>query len=146
MAYFQCEGGLISANTEIPAAAEHCSTLARRDPLVDEAFTTESFCSTRTCNQTVMSAGRYRENRAKSALLNQDHARLCTFVHGVSGGFLVGRTSSRRPTSNRGYLCPGQPLIAATRTSKVLAARGCSKRAPVRSGSESGDLMSHRKG
>ena len=41
---------------------------------------------TRTCNQTVMSAAPWREVRAKSAFLDQDHSRLCAFVHGVSAG------------------------------------------------------------
>jgi len=41
---------------------------------------------TRTRNQTVMSAGLYREVRAKSAFLDQDHSRLCAFVHEVSAG------------------------------------------------------------
>src|SRR5438445_13460756 len=41
---------------------------------------------TRTCNQTAMSAGFYREIRAKSAFLDQNHSRLCAFVHGVSAG------------------------------------------------------------
>jgi hypothetical protein len=41
---------------------------------------------TRTCNQTVMSAAPWREIRTKSAFLDQDHLRLCAFVHGVSAG------------------------------------------------------------
>lgn len=45
---------------------------------------------TRTRNQTVMSAVPYREMAANSVFLINDRARSCTFVHGVSAGFLVG--------------------------------------------------------
>jgi hypothetical protein len=37
-------------------------------------------------NQTVMSAGLCQEFQEKSAILDQDHSRLCAFVHGFSAG------------------------------------------------------------
>ena len=40
----------------------------------------------RTFNQTVMSAVPYRKNRANSVIPDQDRARSCAFVHGVSAG------------------------------------------------------------
>jgi len=42
-----------------------------------------------------MSAASYQKTRTKSAIVVSSRAFLCTFVHGVSVGFLVGDNNSR---------------------------------------------------
>jgi len=76
---------------------------------------------TRTLHQTVMSAVSYRKIPAESAFPDQDHPRLCGFVHGVSWRKLAAwktaakpptgldRTSAFRPSSHyRGKTEPGE--------------------------------------